>query len=336
MGRSAKVWWRESHSAYYTTINGKKRRLSEDKKEAERIFHSLMIQKGKVDLTRETVAQLCDIYLCNAENRLKPLTLISYRTHLQDFCDSYGTRIASDLKPIDLTHWVDSHDQWSRNTRTLATTVVKIWSKWCKRQKCLDVDPFGDVQLSKIVRRKPPARGTLDKFLENILNPRFRDFMELLILLGTRPGELRTLAASTIDLEAGIATVNGRRGERRVMLPDRARAILEPLMKQWPEGPVMRNTIDKPWSYGSINSQIRSIRKRAGVEGVVPYHARGAFATRGIRNGVNPVLVSKLMGHADPTIVYKYYEQFDEQDLKKAVEQAARTTSPDPPEASSP
>lgn len=73
----------------------------------------------------------------------------------------------------------------------------------------------------------------------------------------------------------------------------------------------------------AINLQIRRNSARAGIDGVVSYHTRGAFATRAIKNGVPSLVVSKLLGHSDPTIVAKFYEQIDETDLKAAVEKAS-------------
>jgi len=336
MGRNSAIWWRESHKCWYVTFNGKQTRLHENKKEAMAIFHRMMLDRGKTDYSRETVSQLCDIYLCDAKSRLKPLTFKSYLHFLQSFCDFAGKDIARDLKPIVVTNWLASHPEWKSNSRSLAVTVVRTWSKWCKRQKCLTDDPLADVSRARITRRKPAPRGSIEKFMSHILNPNFRTFFELSLMLGTRPGELSTLRGSDIDFQAGIAIVRGKTGERRIMLPERAMEILKPLTEEWPEGPVLRNTIGKPWSGGSIESQMQSIKKRAGLKGVVLYHTRGTFATRALKNGVPSVLVSKLLGHADPTIVYKYYEQLDETDLKEAVEKANQPANPEPPPSGEP
>lgn len=335
MGRDPSIWQRKNRGAWYTTIAGKKIRLGTSKKEAEKAFHRLMLDRGKADLSRETVTQLCDMYLTDAESRLKPLTFKSYKYYLQSFCDFAGTHVAEDLKPIILMNWLASHPEWNPNSRSLGITIVKIWSRWCKRHKCLSHSPFEDVSTPGITRRKAAPRGSVETLLENILNPHFRVFVELSLMLGTRPGELMALDASSIDLKAGVAIVDGKTGKRRVMLPDRAREILEPLVSRWPEGPVLRNSIDKPWNGGSVESQMVSIRKRAKLKGIVLYHMRGTFATRAIKNGVPSLLVSKLLGHADPTIVAKYYEQLDETDLKEAAEKANRTEIPESPSSSS-
>jgi hypothetical protein len=74
MPRPSKPWFRETHGAWYVTIRGKQIRLHEDKQEAEKIFYRLMLdrQPGKIARSRETVAQLCDLYLDDAKVRLKP------------------------------------------------------------------------------------------------------------------------------------------------------------------------------------------------------------------------------------------------------------------------
>jgi integrase len=144
------------------------------------------------------------------------------------------------------------------------------------------------------------------------------------------------LTASRIDLEAGVATVSGKTGERRVMIPEAARAILEAQMKRWPEGPIMRNTKGKPWRDNAISAQMMRARGRVGIKGVVTYHVCGAFAICAIKNGVPSLLVSKLLGHSDPRIVAKFYEQLDEGDLKDAAERASQTTTPGSTSSSAP
>ena len=329
MGRKSAMWLRESHGAWYCTLRGKQVRLHEDKQEAEKIFYRLMLDKqpGKIIRSRETVEQLVDIYLDDAKTRLKPVTFERYRGRLQDFCNYAGKIVAEDLKPIHVTNWIGKHPTWNANTRSLAITIVKIWSRWCKRQGCLNRDPFGDISRPSITRRKPPPKGAMDQAFDGIRCKEFRDFLTLSLMLGTRPGELRTLTASRIDLEAGVAIVEGKTGQRRVMIPDNARAILETQMKRWPDGPIMRNTKGNPWRDNAISAQMLRARQRTGLEGVVTYHARGAFATRAIKNGVPSLLVSKLLGHSDPRIVAKFYEQLDDGDLKQAAEQASQSLS---------
>lgn len=324
MSRKPKIWWRKSHNAWYVTVNGKAVNLGTDKKRAEQEFHRLMLNKGIVDHSTDTVAELCDLYLCDAQARLATRTYESYQWHLQRFCDALGKRVASGLKPIDLTRWIGLQQTWNQNSRRLAIVIVKAWSKWCKEQKCIHEDPFAGIRTTTTTRRPPPPKGALEAFTAAISNPKFRELVELSVMLGTRPGELRTLEASRIDLQSRTATVVGKTGERKIPLPDRAVAILEPLMDRWPSGPVLRNTIDKPWTHASIRSQMRIVSKRAGVKGLVFHHTRGAFATRAIKNGVHPLLISKLLGHADPRIVYQYYEQLDDDDLKQAMEQISR------------
>lgn len=100
-------------------------------------------------------------------------------------------------------------------------------------------------------------------------------------------------------------------------------------MNRWPDGPIMRNTKGKPWRDNAISAQMQRVRKRLGLEGVVTYHARGVLATRAIKNGVPSLVVSKLLGHSDPRIVAKFYEQLDKDDLKEAVERTSQTTKTD-------
>jgi hypothetical protein len=48
VSRKPTVWFRKQTGYYYTTLNGKKVRLANGKKDAERAFHALMAQSDPV------------------------------------------------------------------------------------------------------------------------------------------------------------------------------------------------------------------------------------------------------------------------------------------------
>ncbi|HEX3146724.1 MAG TPA: hypothetical protein VHR66_01405 [Gemmataceae bacterium] len=45
MARTSIVWFRKQDGHYYTTLRGKKIKLSADKKEAKKLFHELLAKE---------------------------------------------------------------------------------------------------------------------------------------------------------------------------------------------------------------------------------------------------------------------------------------------------
>jgi integrase len=325
MSRRPAPYWKASHAAWYCTIAGVKHRLGTDQRDAEHEFHRLMASAGNSPAPQSLrVNQLVDLFLDAVRSEIKPVTWDNYQIWLRRWCDHSGQLRGADVRPLHVAGWLRAHPSWGRNTRSFATTVLKLWSRWCRRQSYLAVDPLIDLRNTSITRRVKPAPGALESVQAAILAPETTDFLAVALATGARPGELRTLSASEIDWETCRATVNGKTGKRVISFPRSILTILRRLAARWPEGPILRNTLGQPWTRGALGTQMRRARKRAGVEHVVPYSARGHFGTEAIRRGVDLLLVSRLLGHSTPTTTAKFYLEPDQSMLTAAVERATK------------
>src|SRR5262249_41867048 len=88
---------------------------------------------------------------------------------------------------------------------------------------------------------------------------------------------------------------------------DLAKSQIDALVKQYPEGALLRNTRGKQWSKDALSSAVREIRIRTGIEGLVAYTLRHTFATEALTSGEDSVTTGILMGHKDTTMVAKVY-----------------------------
>jgi len=325
MPRKPTPYWKASHQAWYCTIGGVKHRLGTDQKNAEQEFHRLMASTGNQPAPQTLeVIRLVDLFLDSIKTDVKPVTWDNYRVWMQRWCDHAGKLRGCDVRPLHVAAWFKAHPTWGRNTRSFATTILKLWSRWCRRQGYLAKDPLIDLRNTAITRRVRPEPGAVEMVKSAILAPEMRDFLEVALATGARPGELRTLEASRIDLDARVAKVDGKTGERKIALPRSILGTLQRLCKRWPEGPILRNTLGFPWTRGALVTQMRRARERSGVKHVVPYSTRGQFGTEALRRGVDLMLVSKLLGHSTPTTTARFYLEPDQPMLSEAVEKATR------------
>jgi hypothetical protein len=55
IARIPKPWWNNERNAWYVTIKGKRHRLGENKKGADRAFYSLMVAEGEISQQRDHI-----------------------------------------------------------------------------------------------------------------------------------------------------------------------------------------------------------------------------------------------------------------------------------------
>ena len=320
MGRQSKPYWKASHGAFYCTIHGVKHRLGPDRRAADQEFHRLMVLGGRASGSTLTVGELVRLYLDDCTCRVSQATQDVYGCWLGRWADHAGGMQAANLKPFMVTAWLKQHKTWGPNTRSLAITVLKIWSRWCKRAGYLDANPLEDLQGHQITRRPEPRPGALEAIEPAVLSRRFAEIWAVALATGARPGELRTLEASSVDFKTRIMQVDGKTGPRPVAFPEAIQSTLARLCLAHPSGPIFRNTRGKPWTRTALVHHLHSVKRRAGIEGVVMYHARGDFASRAAKHNSLQV-VAWLLGHADTgSTAMRHYVSINEAMLRDAVD----------------
>ncbi len=326
MGRKSAPYWKASHNAWYCTISGRRYRLGEDRAEAEREFHRLMLAGGeaKGGKLRYTVADLADLYLEEIKGEVAEATWGNYRAWLDRWVQEHGRLKFGDLKPHHVTRWLKAHPTWGANTCAFAVAVLKGWSRWCRRSGRSEVDPLQDLRSRQITRRQKAEPGELERTVEAIRVPGAKHLVLIALATGCRPGELRTLTAAQVDLAGRTMVVVGKTGPRKVPIPEAVFGLVSQLCESQPSGPILRNSLGEPWTRAALVTQFIRARKRAGTEYVVPYTTRGHYATEALRRGVDSLLVCKILGHSDPRMLIKFYAQPDDAMLKEAAEKATR------------
>lgn len=341
MPRLPKPWPRKGRSGYWTKAGGKFVRLGDTMAESRAELHRMLAARGQglPAAGRLTVAELVDLWLDDRSSKVKPRTWERYREYAQSLTDHCGRLPARDFRPLHITAWLKSHPGWvSGNTRGLAVGVAKMAFRWAALEGWIDRDPIGLVRAPKGDPRLPAPPGAAESLPAGIRSEAFRVVFEFLLQTGCRPGEARTLTASRIDLEAGVAIVDGKSGPRPVVLTEGLVDLLRPLCLARPAGPVFLNTRGDPWSEKALQAQFARCSARGGGGRMQPYHSRGVFASRAVAGGADSAMVAKYLGHSDTArvgMLVQHYLNPDTADLRKVAERGARPASAAPPLPSS-
>ncbi|MEM9553714.1 MAG: site-specific integrase [Acidobacteriota bacterium] len=136
--------------------------------------------------------------------------------------------------------------------------------------------------------------------------------VRLLILTGCRSAEILTLRWDDVDLERRCLHLpDSKTGKRTVLLNEPAVGILEQLDPQDDNPHVIPGA--KPGGHRSSLQKIWDrLRKAAEIEDVRVHDLRHTFASYGVNQGQNLVVVGRLLGHSKITTTQRYAHLADD------------------------
>ena len=181
-------------------------------------------------------------------------------------------------------------------------------------------DVLGREEVARLVEAPDP---------ESPLYWRDRALLELLYATGMRVSEVTALERSSLDLEQGLCSVQGKRDRQRLVPVGRAaRRCLEaylrdvrPRLASAPSPPqVFLSRTGRPLSRMDVLNVVRRATDRAGIDRrVSPHTLRHTFATHLLEGGGDLAAVQELLGHADisTTQIYTHLDREYLQDIHR-------------------
>jgi integrase len=161
--------------------------------------------------------------------------------------------------------------------------------------------------------------------LKHINDQPFRDLVTFAWETGCRPQEVRHIEARHVRLDATRieippAEAKGKRRWRIIYLSPAAIEIVARLMAAHADGKLFRNVDGNPWKPFAIGSRFYRLKAKLGRR-FAAYDFRHAFATRKVKEGVDPITLSGLLGHKDAAMLCRHYEHVsgDGSHLRQAV-----------------
>lgn len=333
-------WYRASKGTWYATVGGKNVSLQvrgeTSRAEAVRAWHRLMagvsvdtVPTPKVEQKKPipeaktanelTVRQLADMFLADAESRLKPNSLVWYRHAINGLGDAFGSEL-----PVYLTHrrievWLAGRS-WGNTSRAHAIGILSIFFRWVEREGYIASNPIRLI-------RKPHARSRgaesvitdeVHQRLYDAASSTLRPMLTLLRETGARPSELARLTAADVDLVNSVAVLSehksaGKTGKPRlIFLSPEAVAVLRKLINAHPSGPLLRNVRGTAWTKDAIVLVFKRLSEKAGVK-ATSYGYRHSFATSALAKGVPDATVAALLGHSSTAMLHRHYSHLTSQ-----------------------
>jgi integrase len=323
MGRPPKPWYRAQTDAWFVTLDGKQHRLAEGKKaraEAEAAFHRLMAAaKPEAEPTRPrgalSAAAGLDLFLGHARRRLRPRTAEWYAWYLTPLAAHLKATPLPEVRPHHLTAWLDGHPAWNDQTRRGAIVAASRALNWCVTEGYAESNPLKGYKKPRARRRSVADQATSDAKIAALPPGPFRDFALGLRWTGCRPGELAGLLGSDVAPDGRSIRVRGKTGERVLPIGARASELIRGLAAQRGSGLLFLNSRGEPWNRNAWRCRFRKL-------GLVAYGMRHSFGTSGVRAGVNPLDLARIMGHRDLKMLHEFYYSADPGSLSDAADKA--------------
>jgi len=308
-----KPWYRPSRGLWFVTIDGHQFKLGSDRDAAFELYHQLMSTPAEQRRAGDSVAQVIDAFLGWCQIHRSQGTYEWYRDRSQQFVDFIprGLTVAQ-LKPFHLQRWIDSHPNWAPGNKRNACRSVQRALSWAVKQGYIEKSPLQYFE-------KPPAGKrdqvvTVQEFqqiLDNTSDTSFRDLLQVSWETGARPQETLRVEARHVELHNSRwvfppKEAKGGKLHRIIYLNEKALEITESWMKKFRKGPIFRNTRKRPWTTEAVCCRFFTLKRKLGVRYSL-YSLRHTWATNALKNGVDPITVSVLMGHSDTNMLARTY-----------------------------
>lgn len=294
------------------------------------------------------VADIIERYLKLHQDKYSERAFEERRRYLQQFAEAHGWRKVNDADclPIHLEEWIAEHPEWkSAWTHAQVVAIVLRPFNWAAKKRLIPANPFRGVEKTQGEPRRPMTDAEFAAILKHATvwtkrkrsggrflsgrkvcpsdikrrqrpSPagRFRQVLVCLRFTGMRPGELRNLEWSDVDLDAGELALRKHKTAKKTHKPRRVPihpVVLKLLIfikrLNQPGTHVFLTHRKTPWHRVSLGQRLRRVRKAAGVaDDAKLYGLRHRFATTAILRGVDLKTLSELMGHSTTRMTEHY------------------------------
>jgi site-specific recombinase XerD len=332
-----KPFFWKARGAWYVKVGNSQVLLDADEAKAYAIWQEM--QQGAQSGTRTLVWPVAQDFLRWAQKHVADSTFALYTRYVVLFANEFGTHRVTNLRPIDLTRWLDAQ-AWKAPSRRQAIISIKRCFSWGAEQGLIGGNPFATVKAPRGKRRDTLIAGDSHARIaaKGDGGRRKRDgaWRALVVALrhsGARPGTVASVTAANVSpsLDAWVMPEHKTRDKTRaplvVWLTPCLQTLTRILVAARPNGPLFLNSNGEPWTRNAMRCRMRRLRKGLNLPaGTNAYAYRHTFTTDALLNGTPMATVAELLGHSDVRMLAQHYAHLDQhaEHLRQAAANALR------------
>lgn len=246
-------------------------------------------------------------------------TLTSYMFVIRKMLDTVQKPV-NEIEEDDILIYLYNMKKNGASSSYLKTTrnYLSSFFSWLSQKKQITTNPIEGIDPIKVEKkvRKAFTDVEMENMRRSIDNQRDIAIFEFLYSTGCRVSELCQINVSDIDFVRHNVKIQGKGAKERVVPFNDVAAfhVQKYITERGFESDILfthnRGNHDRLNPAG-IQSILKNIGKKAGVEDVHPHRLRRTLATNLIRKGVKFEEVSKILGHVklDTTMTYYAIDQ---------------------------
>jgi integrase len=322
-----KCWFHSASGLWCAQINGRRHYLDRDPAVAQRKLKKLLQDQRRGDAGHQQwldapFVDLADEFLDDVKACKKPATYRTYQAMLSLALGHLGTGLTvGGVRKLHLTKLKQAlAGDYSPTTVFKALHAVQRVLSWAAQNDLLDANPLARYEKPRPRQRTRTISPTEFQTMLRGSGAPFRRLLLALRLCGCRPGELRLLVWDEVFPDQGVLILPEHKTLTRQKEPrPRVIPLPEPILKlvRWlsrsphtGQDHVFLNSQGRPWTETALNSQMRRLRVRVGLqpragENIVLYSNRHSFATDALGK-VSDIELAELMGHTTTTTTRRY------------------------------
>lgn len=332
----------------YIFINGVKKQTTYHFKTKEAAMQKILeLKKGfytaKKTINKDYSFEYAYIdFMLEQERKFKPTTYYSFRKtadkHLvRHFKNKPINQI--DREEINATLTYINKLKFTVKYKNKLLSIIKSFFRYCVINFKTDhgwidnIEPFRQKSVKKRDdRKKYYTLEDFNQFLTGVTNQLEKTFFTVLFYSGLRMGEIRALTwadwnknkmSLEVNKQLTAKTFAGKQlffpktqsSIRTVFIPKTANDCL----KQYELIADKRSGYIFKVSESEIHRWNRRIAENANIERIKIHEFRHSYATLMVKNGINPNILQKQLGHSDIKVTLKYYVHFELDDQSKEV-----------------
>jgi integrase len=313
------LWYREQTRTFYVTIDGKQHSLKTDDKVTAYLKLADFLRDPVPEGEPLTVHTLRSRFLASMEGIRSPATITWYKFALSDR-DGYKVpnwRISSIND--DLVQQFLRTVPGNGNTKNGVLRALIRMFNWAVDQKLIDKNPVDGIQrrLDGVLPGYQPRVVRLSaEQVKVILAAARADIHDLLFVLsetGARPFEITGAEAKHLQdgvLVLPVERAKSKKKERRIVLHDKARELVESLAAKHPTGKLFRRQNGKAWDRTAVAHACQDLSRKLKII-FSAYAFRHTYATLRVESKANLALIAAAMGHSSTDMVAKVYSHPD-------------------------
>lgn len=260
--------------------------------------------------------------------------ILHYNKHIAPY---FGKKELENITPLEIEHWQNElMKKYKSSTIIKLRTIFSEILEKAKNNDLIDRNPFEKIKAPRN-RNTSEINPFTEKELNQIItntNGYMKNFIQLMVSTGMRPGEIVALKWSDIDFErkkidiertrirslkkgeikdGEVKTVSSERGADMLVVAEEALLRQKKLTSQYEY--IFVNQLKRPfYTHDNIAVNFNKILKKNEIKVRPLYNLRHTFASQLISKGADITWVSKMLGHKDITITLRIYTKFIKED----------------------